>query len=101
MSNRIVEAAKGVLLKFLPDVYITTDHSKGANSGKSPGKPPSRHQNNKSHLHKISPQDLAFPCGLKPQTEYFTPLMLFPTLLDLRSLRLYLKQLESKAPSVF
>ncbi|XP_059486161.1 probable RNA 3'-terminal phosphate cyclase-like protein [Neocloeon triangulifer] len=37
MSNRIVEAAKGVLLKFLPDVYITTDHNKGASAGKSPG----------------------------------------------------------------
>jgi len=37
MSNRIVEAAKGILLKFLPDVYITTDHSKGATAGKSPG----------------------------------------------------------------
>ncbi|XP_065345493.1 probable RNA 3'-terminal phosphate cyclase-like protein [Cloeon dipterum] len=37
MSNRLVDAAKGVLLKFLPDVYITTDHCKGANSGKSPG----------------------------------------------------------------
>lgn len=37
MSNRIVDAAKGVLLKFIPDVYITTDHSKGAVAGKSPG----------------------------------------------------------------
>ncbi|XP_031842240.1 RNA terminal phosphate cyclase 1 [Nomia melanderi] len=37
IANRIVESAKGVLLKFLPDVYIHTDHSKGASSGKSPG----------------------------------------------------------------
>lgn len=37
MANRIVEAAKGVLLNFLPDVYINTDQCKGAQSGKSPG----------------------------------------------------------------
>ncbi|CAK9795461.1 Probable RNA 3'-terminal phosphate cyclase-like protein [Anthophora quadrimaculata] len=37
IANRIVESAKGVLLKFLPDVYIHTDHCKGAASGKSPG----------------------------------------------------------------
>lgn len=37
IANRIVESAKGVLLKFLPDVYIHTDHCKGASSGKSPG----------------------------------------------------------------
>ena len=35
--NRLVETAKGVLLQFLPDVYIHTDHVTGANSGKSPG----------------------------------------------------------------
>ncbi|XP_076239357.1 RNA terminal phosphate cyclase 1 [Calliopsis andreniformis] len=37
ISNRIVESAKSVLLKFLPDVYIHTDHRSGAFSGKSPG----------------------------------------------------------------
>lgn len=37
IANRIVESAKGVLLNFLPDVYIHTDHCKGASSGKSPG----------------------------------------------------------------
>ncbi|XP_076765724.1 RNA terminal phosphate cyclase 1 [Xylocopa sonorina] len=37
VANRIVESAKGVMLKFLPDVYIHTDHCKGAASGKSPG----------------------------------------------------------------
>ena len=35
--NRIVEGAKGKLLKFLPDIYIYTDHFTGAKSGKSPG----------------------------------------------------------------
>jgi len=35
--NRIVESAKGVLLKFLPDIYIHTDHCQGSQSGKSPG----------------------------------------------------------------
>lgn len=33
----MVETAKGILLKFLPDVYIHTDHLTGAKSGKSPG----------------------------------------------------------------
>jgi len=35
--NRVVESAKGKLLKFLPDVYIYTDHFTGLKSGKSPG----------------------------------------------------------------
>ncbi|CAG9561642.1 unnamed protein product [Danaus chrysippus] len=37
MANRVVEAAKGVMLNFLPDVYINTDQCRGANAGKSPG----------------------------------------------------------------
>lgn len=37
LSNRMVETAKGVLLKFLPDIYIHTDQRKGKQSGKSPG----------------------------------------------------------------
>jgi len=36
-ANRVVETAKGVLLKYLPDVYIYTDHFTGAKSGNSPG----------------------------------------------------------------
>ncbi|CAH1366757.1 unnamed protein product [Tenebrio molitor] len=37
MANRIVDKAKGVLLNFLPDVYINTDQCRGKQSGKSPG----------------------------------------------------------------
>nr|CAG4640852.1 EOG090X05X4 [Eulimnadia texana] len=37
MTNRMVEAAKGILLNFLSDVYILTDHRKGPASGLSPG----------------------------------------------------------------
>nr|XP_022917931.1 probable RNA 3'-terminal phosphate cyclase-like protein [Onthophagus taurus] len=37
MANRMVESAKGVLLNFLPDVFISTDQRKGNQSGKSPG----------------------------------------------------------------
>ncbi|XP_025263651.1 RNA 3'-terminal phosphate cyclase-like protein [Camponotus floridanus] len=37
IANRIVESAKSVLLKFLPDVYIYIDHRRGSTSGKSPG----------------------------------------------------------------
>ncbi len=37
VANRMVEAAKGVLLNFLTDVYIYTDHRQGAASGESPG----------------------------------------------------------------
>jgi RNA 3'-terminal phosphate cyclase-like protein len=36
ICNRMVEASKGVLLKFIPDVYIVTDHQKSATAGKSP-----------------------------------------------------------------
>lgn len=34
MASRMVDVSKGLLLKFLPDVYIYTDHYKGKNSGK-------------------------------------------------------------------
>lgn len=37
IANRIVEKAKGVLLEYLPDVYINTDQCRGKQSGKSPG----------------------------------------------------------------
>jgi len=37
VPNRMIEAAKSVLLKFIPDVYIYSDHSTGGKSGKSPG----------------------------------------------------------------
>jgi RNA 3'-terminal phosphate cyclase-like protein len=37
MSNRMVDAARGVLNAFLPDVYVFTDHSSGAEAGNSPG----------------------------------------------------------------
>ncbi|CAF3007160.1 unnamed protein product [Rotaria sp. Silwood2] len=37
LANRLIETAKGLLLKFLPDVYIYVDHQKGQNSGLSPG----------------------------------------------------------------
>lgn len=37
VMNRTVEAAKGVLLNFIPDIYIYTDQNKGKSSGNSPG----------------------------------------------------------------
>ncbi|XP_028176621.1 probable RNA 3'-terminal phosphate cyclase-like protein [Ostrinia furnacalis] len=37
MANRVVDSAKGVMLKFLPDVYINTDQCRGSNAGKSSG----------------------------------------------------------------
>lgn len=37
ISNRIVDSARGLLNKFLPDVYIFTDSNKGEESGHSPG----------------------------------------------------------------
>ena len=37
VANRLVETAKGELLRFLPDVYIYTDHWAGARAGNSPG----------------------------------------------------------------
>ncbi|RLN50186.1 hypothetical protein BBJ29_000479 [Phytophthora kernoviae] len=36
-SNRIVDAGRGLFNKLLPDVYIYSDHYKGAESGQSPG----------------------------------------------------------------
>lgn len=35
--NRLVEAARGILNQFLPDIYIHTDHCRGKECGKSPG----------------------------------------------------------------
>ena len=37
IANRMVNKAKGLLLNYIPDVYIYTDHFRGKNSGKSPG----------------------------------------------------------------
>lgn len=37
IANRVVEAAKGVMLNFLPDIYIHTDQTKGRAGGNSPG----------------------------------------------------------------
>ncbi|XP_028660773.2 RNA 3'-terminal phosphate cyclase-like protein [Erpetoichthys calabaricus] len=37
IANRMVDSARSILNKFIPDIYIYTDHMKGANSGKSPG----------------------------------------------------------------
>ncbi|KAK3090706.1 hypothetical protein FSP39_013900 [Pinctada imbricata] len=36
-TNRMVDSARGILNKFLPDIYIYTDHFKGNQSGRSPG----------------------------------------------------------------
>ena len=35
--SRVVDSARGVLNKLLPDVYISSDHFRGANSGHSAG----------------------------------------------------------------
>lgn len=37
MSNRMVDASRGILNRLLPDVYIFTDHYSGQLSGRSPG----------------------------------------------------------------
>lgn len=36
-ANRTIEAAKGVLLNFLPDIYLYSDQTKGKQAGNSPG----------------------------------------------------------------
>ncbi|MBN3284694.1 RCL1 protein, partial [Polyodon spathula] len=33
IANRIVDSARSILNQFIPDIYIYTDHMKGANSG--------------------------------------------------------------------
>lgn len=37
LANRTIEAAKGKLLQFIPDIYIYADQTKGKNAGNSPG----------------------------------------------------------------
>ncbi|KAJ3297440.1 rRNA-processing endoribonuclease [Borealophlyctis nickersoniae] len=37
MANRVVDSARGLLTRYIPDVYIYTDVYKGAESGRSPG----------------------------------------------------------------
>lgn len=37
MSNRVVDAARSLLTRYIPDVYIFSDLYRGAESGKSPG----------------------------------------------------------------
>lgn len=36
-ANRMVEAARGVLNRYIPDIYLYTDVRKGEEAGKSPG----------------------------------------------------------------
>lgn len=36
-ANRMVEAARSVLNRYIPDIYLFTDVYKGEESGKSPG----------------------------------------------------------------
>ena len=36
-ANRMVESARGVLNRYIPDIYLYTDVYKGDESGKSPG----------------------------------------------------------------
>jgi RNA 3'-terminal phosphate cyclase-like protein len=36
-ANRIVDTSRGVFNKLIPDVYIYSDHYRGAESGLSPG----------------------------------------------------------------
>lgn len=37
LGNRAIEAAKGKLLQFIPDIYIYADQNKGKHAGNSPG----------------------------------------------------------------
>ncbi|KAJ3019564.1 rRNA-processing endoribonuclease, partial [Thoreauomyces humboldtii] len=37
MANRVTEASRGMLTRYIPDVYVYTDVYKGAESGASPG----------------------------------------------------------------
>lgn len=37
MANRMIDSSKGMLLQFIPDIYIYSDHNKGKTSGLSPG----------------------------------------------------------------
>ena len=36
-SNRMIDEAKSVFSRLIPDVYIVSDHARGAESGESPG----------------------------------------------------------------
>lgn len=36
-ANRLIDSSRALLNRFIPDVYIFSDHYKGAESGKSPG----------------------------------------------------------------
>lgn len=37
LGNRAIEAAKGKLLEYIPDIYIYADQNKGKSAGNSPG----------------------------------------------------------------
>lgn len=37
MANRMIDTSKGMMLDFIPDIYIYSDHTKGKTSGQSPG----------------------------------------------------------------
>lgn len=37
ICNRMIDSARGILNKFIPDIYVYSDHAKGRKSGISPG----------------------------------------------------------------
>lgn len=58
MANRMVESARGILNKFLPDIYIYTDHMKGVSSGKWVSRIYRKHTCNSAFVHLLGCPDL-------------------------------------------
>lgn len=66
LSNRLVAAARSVLNRYIPDVYIYTDVYRGEDSGKSPGYAITLVSSSTSHvLHSSESSSCPRPSGSK------------------------------------
>lgn len=73
LSNRLVAAARSVLNRYIPDVYIYTDVYRGEDSGKSPGYAITLLASSTSHVLHSSETTSCPPAADAPQVEGWTP----------------------------
>ncbi|GAA5846524.1 hypothetical protein JCM5353_008481 [Sporobolomyces roseus] len=73
LSNRLVAAARSVLNRYIPDVYIYTDVYRGEDSGKSPGYAITLLSSSTSHVLHSSESSSCRPSTSSTESESTTP----------------------------
>ncbi|GAA6007932.1 rRNA-processing endoribonuclease [Rhodotorula paludigena] len=73
LANRLVAAARSVLNRYIPDIYIYTDVYRGEDSGKSPGYAITLVGSSTSHVLHSAEASSCPPSTSSPSAERFTP----------------------------